>query len=158
MILTAYQLPPGNTHFDDHDSNISEPSSPILSHHSTGDRLLPLEGSLNDHFRMNDLGPFHDHNPCMDAPGRDEADISTFQFRTPGGGRGTLSITSRLYTSRTPLNARRPGGPPMFPFSPPSAFGAFETQSTGFGRDPHSTAGPGEMQEYVTQAACFYYY
>src|SRR2546429_5814829 len=129
MILTACQLPPSNTHFDDHDSNISEPSSPIPSHHSTRDRLLPLEGSLNEPFRMNGLGSFHDHNPWTEAPGTDEADISTFQFRTPGGGRGTFSFTSRTYTSRTPLNAQRPGGFPMFPFGPLSAFGGFETRS-----------------------------
>ena len=106
---------------------------------------------------MNDLGPFHDHNPWTDAPGTDEADISTFQFRTPGGGRGTLCITSRTYTSRTPLNARRPRGT-MFHFGPLSAFEGFETRSTGLGRDPNSTAGSGEMQEYVPQAACCYHY
>jgi E3 ubiquitin-protein ligase RNF115/126 len=76
--------------------------------------------------------PFDDHDPWADVPDPEEGDISTFQFRTPGGGRGTFSFTSRTYISNNrsaPGSPRRAGGmggmgPQIFPYDHmPSGFG-----------------------------------
>jgi E3 ubiquitin-protein ligase RNF115/126 len=90
-----------------------------------------------------EIHPFNDHNPWADVPDPEEGDISTFQFQTPGGGRGTFSFTSRTYTSRATPNSNGARGPPMFPFGSP--FGAFQAQG-GHGAGQQRPQ-PGDMQD-----------
>ncbi|ETN45890.1 uncharacterized protein HMPREF1541_00071 [Cyphellophora europaea CBS 101466] len=106
------------------------------------DSPSPDQGPLSDPFRRST--PFDDHNPWADVPDPEEGDISTFQFSTPGGGRGTFSFTSRTYASRgQPFAARAMTGPQVFPFGPMSAFGSMGGPGNGgFNNDPMRRQGP----------------
>lgn len=98
--------------------------------------------------------PFADHNPWADAPDPGEGDITTIEFNTPHGGRGTFSYSSRTYTSGRGGNTM--GQMPGFPFAPLGfggqqgpMFGGMQTRGSIFPRDQRAQPGPqpGDMQD-----------
>jgi hypothetical protein len=88
--------------------------------------------------------PFDQHDPWRDVPDPEEGDISTWNFNTPGGGRGTFSWTSRTYTTTR-------GGPNAFPqpfmFGNGPAFGQGFGGFGGFGGQARGPPQPGNMQD-----------
>ena len=125
-----HQLSPGETR----SSSITRESRPASE---------PPSPPLHTH-------PLADHNPWAGAPDPDEDDVSSFEFGTIGGGRGTFTYTSRTYRS----GPGNPMPPPLFPFTP-FGLGGQQTQGIGqvegrggiFPRDVTGQPGPAEMQD-----------
>jgi E3 ubiquitin-protein ligase RNF115/126 len=94
----------------------------------------------------NPLSSLADHNPWADVPDPDEADISSYEFTMPGGGRGTFSFTSYSTTRNGPMpgNMNMPGMFFMGNGRTTGGFGSFDTFGTGRGNDfPRAGQPPG---------------
>ena len=144
------QLSGNDTRSEDEDLFPGQTAASPPRHRSAFDHPSPQpdHDPLRDPFRTR--SPLDHHNPWADVPDPDEGDISTFQFSTPGGGRGTFSFTSRTYTTRgSPFGQRGMNGPDMFPFGPMSAFGTAGTGGMGgFQTGPtHRGPQPADMQD-----------
>lgn len=123
-----------------------------------GDPFPPVPGLFSDQTRPrsqpppihHNTHPLANHNPWADAPDPEEDDITSFQFNTMGGGRGTFSFTSRTYRS----NGRNNGIPPqmnpfgmMFGGTPQAGLGRIDGRGGVFPRDARGQPQPADMQD-----------